>query len=150
MFHKIFKFLIAAKCGPNEIFANRVSCPRTCLDTQGKKWCGVRVPREGCYCSDGFVRNSAGQCIRPVECGCRLPNNRGLVAVGQSFISRDCTKRFTCNGPQQIASVQMLPKCSTNARCSGDSNRVSKCFCKKGFIGDGYKCEKGKICFNFV
>jgi hypothetical protein len=34
-----------------------------------------------------------------------------------------------------------LPRCSPNAQCRGDVNRVPKCFCNKNYEGDGYKCE---------
>jgi len=135
------QLLIAANCAQNEVFSTRNECPRTCLDPLGRKFCGVRAPREGCYCRDGFVRNSAGRCVKLEECGCKLPHNRGLVAVGQTIVSRDCSKRFTCAGPQQGVRVETLRKCSPNAQCRGDSNRVPRCYCNSGFIGDGYTCK---------
>ena len=101
----------------------------------------MRVPREGCYCRDGFVRNSAGRCVKLEECGCRLPKNRGIIAVGSSVISRDCSKRYTCSGPQQSVSVQNLKRCSPNAQCRGDKKGQPRCFCKSGFNGDGYNCK---------
>ena len=131
----------AVKCGDNEIFAVRKACPRTCLDPEGIKYCGHLEPREGCYCRDGFVRNSAGLCIRPQECGCRKPDGSGLVSVGQTIVSRDCSKRYTCAGAQQPVKVENLRRCSKNAVCIGNKENVPTCTCRQGFEGDGYRCK---------
>ena len=80
---KLLKKIIfkAITCGANEIFDTRKDCPRSCLDPEGKAKCGIIRPREGCYCRDGFVRNSAGKCVKPDECGCVKPDGSGLVKV---------------------------------------------------------------------
>jgi hypothetical protein len=79
--------------------------------------------------------------VRIQECGCSLPNNRGLIAIGHSSISHDCSKRFTCQGPQQNVRIESLPRCSPNANCRGDNQGQPKCFCRNGFIGNGYDCR---------
>ncbi len=89
------------------------------------------------------MRNSAGNCASPKECGCKKPDNSGLIAVGETIISRDCSKRITCPGPQQNPRVDFLPRCNVNAQCRGDENNVPKCFCKPGFQGDGFNCKAG-------
>ncbi len=111
------------------------------MDTQGRNFCGNPGPREGCYCRDDFVRNSAGQCVPPNECGCKKPDGSGLIGVGQTVISRDCTRRMTCPGPQRNVVSEFLPACHRNAQCRGDEHNVPKCFCNKGFEGDGHNCK---------
>jgi hypothetical protein len=142
-FYILFKLiiLIAVTCGQNEIFDTRAECPRTCLDPQGIKFCGVRTPRESCYCRDGYVRNSAGRCVKLEECGCRRPDGSGLVGVGKSVVSRDCSRRFTCAGPQQAVRVENLRRCSPHGQCRGNQDNVPTCYCKAGFEGDGYNCK---------
>jgi hypothetical protein len=131
----------ALKCGANQIGRYSKKCGRTCLDPQGKKYCG-NEEREGCFCQVGFVRNSQGECVKPEQCGCRVPNKQILIGVGRSVVDIDCSKRYTCNGPQQNAQIDFLRKCSRNAVCRGNHNNVPTCFCKPGFEGDGYRCRR--------
>jgi hypothetical protein len=133
-------------CRENEIFAVRGVCARTCLDPEGRNFCGNPAPREGCYCRDGFVRNSAGRCVPPNECGCKKPDGSGLLGVGESIITRDCRQRLTCAGPQQNPTVENLRPChNPHGQCRGNQNNVPTCFCKPGFEGDGFNCKAGKI-----
>ncbi len=99
------------------------------------------IPRESCYCRDGYVRNSANICIRADECGCRKPDGSGLVGVGESIISHDCKKRYTCNGPQERVRVDILLGCHRHAECRGDEQGRPKCFCKNGYSGNGQNCS---------
>ncbi len=121
----------------------RGECARTCLDPQGRKFCGNPTPNEGCFCRDGFVRNSAGNCVPLDQCGCKNPDGSGLVAVGQTLVTRDCSKRVHCPGPQQVPTVENLKPCHRNAQCRGDQSNVPKCVCKNGFAGDGHTCVAG-------
>jgi hypothetical protein len=140
-FNKI-KISKAQSCGLDEIFATRRECPRTCLDPEGRNFCGITSPREGCYCRDGFVRNSAGRCIIPENCGCRKPDGTGLLGVGNSAVSRDCSAMYSCNGPQQNVRIEHLRRCSPNASCRGDARGNARCQCNQGFEGDGFECRR--------
>ncbi len=128
-------------CGKNEIFAIRKECPRTCLDPEGRNFCGIRVPRESCYCRDGFVRNSAGQCVPYDQCGCKVPNRNLIIGPGRFLIDPDCSKKYFCRGPQQNVQIIHLRRCSPNAVCKGNRNNVPTCFCKSGFVGNGFNCR---------
>ena len=111
------------------------------MDPHGKNWCGHLVPRESCYCRDGFVRNSANICVRAEQCGCRKPDGSGVIGVGQTVISHDCKKRYTCAGPQEHVRIDNLPGCGHHAQCRGDAQGQPKCFCRKGYTGDGQNCR---------
>lgn len=65
------------------------------------------------------------------------------LKVGKSVISRDCSKRYTCNGPQEKVKVEELKKCSQFAHCKGNENQIPTCYCNRGYKGDGYNCKKG-------
>ena len=68
-----------------------------------------------------------------------------LKKVGTSVISRDCSKRYTCKGPQKHVEIEDLRKCSKDATCQGNKENVPTCVCKLGFEGDGYDCKAGKF-----
>ncbi len=73
------------RCNKNEVLEMRGECPRTCLNPTGNYGCGVIKPVMGCHCRRGFVRNSQGKCIKPSQCGCRLPDGSGLLNVKKKF-----------------------------------------------------------------
>ena len=52
------------ECDQNEVYDIRDECPKTCLYPDGRYDCGSPVRLEGCYCQDGFVLNSFGQCVK--------------------------------------------------------------------------------------
>ena len=51
------------------------------------------------------------------------------------------------NGQAHLKHIETNVQCHKNALC-GLENGESRCICKKGYTGDGYKyCEKGKLQF---
>ncbi|XP_058814759.1 cysteine-rich venom protein 6-like [Topomyia yanbarensis] len=55
--------------GINEVFSTCGSaCPTTCATYRyGSQWCGLSCQR-GCFCRSGYIRNSLGACIQPIQC----------------------------------------------------------------------------------
>ena len=44
-----------------------------------------------------------------------------------------------------------IRSCGTNAYCANNGISLqSKCVCKTGYIGNGYKCTLGNIFFNYL
>lgn len=69
------------ECQINEIYDIRKECPKTCIDKFGQNDCGELKFIEGCYCKEGFVKNSLGECIDLKECGCLSPDGSIEIQV---------------------------------------------------------------------
>ncbi|XP_053693505.1 chymotrypsin inhibitor-like [Sabethes cyaneus] len=67
--------------GVNEVFSTCGSaCPQTCDNYRlGSLGCG-RPCQRGCFCRTGYVRNSVGVCVEPIQC------TRRTVRVQQSSV----------------------------------------------------------------
>ncbi|CAF0928390.1 unnamed protein product, partial [Brachionus calyciflorus] len=131
-------------CGPNQIYSKPsvLSCPKTCQFPTGNYDCGILTPSEGCYCSSSTVLDSNGNCVAPSQCGCNLPEDMGILGVGETLKSPDCTMKYSCLKPRTNVTIELLSACDDNAECVGDENNQAVCFCKDGFRGDGFTCEK--------
>ncbi|CAF0944073.1 unnamed protein product [Brachionus calyciflorus] len=132
------------KCGLNEVYTVRTECPKTCLDPTGKNDCGEIKTIEGCFCNDNYILNSFGVCVSSNECGCKFPDNSGVLALGQS-LKINCTVGFTCNRLTGKIDVQVFDDCSENAVCMAGQNNEPQCRCTEGFIGNGFDCVPGTL-----
>ncbi|VDP28241.1 unnamed protein product [Soboliphyme baturini] len=103
------------------------ACPKTCENPTGGICSRECVP--GCFCKDGFLRNSEGECVRENECYNPCGNNEKYTTCGSM-----CPK--TCDKP-------------TGGPCTREC--VPGCFCKDGFVRnkDGY-CVKPNECKVFL
>ena len=98
--------------------------------------CGKQQLIEGCYCKTGYVLDPSGNCILPNQCGCLLPDNSTVLAIGQTLVDDDCTKVYKCEKPLSNPSIEYR-KCSANSHCES-----GLCKCSDGSIKDrdGYQC----------
>ncbi|XP_055930162.1 zonadhesin-like [Argiope bruennichi] len=103
-------------CGENEEFKEcGTACPANCTHPQGQQLCPA-VCVKGCFCLDGFVRNSQGKCIRPELCPVVCKENEQFQECG-SACPLTCDNIGTSNVP--------CPQ-----QC------VKGCFCKPGYVRD--------------
>ncbi|KAJ3544094.1 hypothetical protein NM208_g3234 [Fusarium decemcellulare] len=58
----------APKCyGKNEVYNScGTACPLTCEEPDPRP-CTLQCVA-GCFCKNGFIRNSAGACVKPSQC----------------------------------------------------------------------------------
>lgn len=57
------------KCGLNEIYKECGNyCERSCKNLNGDSNCQVLACKAGCFCDDGYVRDSRGSCISQQRC----------------------------------------------------------------------------------
>lgn len=88
------------------------ACPLTCDNYKNPPGCTKQcVP--GCFCRNGYVRNDAGDCVRPSECRRCLGNHEQYTDCGSAC-------------PLTCQNYQNPPICT--AQC------VAGCFCEKGYI----------------
>ena len=74
---------IALACPANTVYKDDPpACPDTCLNPNGNPNCPTKIqPVPGCYCAQGLVLDSTGNCIPSAQCGCSLPDKSGHVSV---------------------------------------------------------------------
>jgi len=74
-------------------------CNPTCSDPNADR-CSIPdgVCEEGCFCEDGKVFDGE-KCISKDSCGCLVPEQDVILAVGESFISDDCSETCSCDSP---------------------------------------------------
>ena len=72
---------LAIKCGANQVYTKKTQCSNTCLFPTGKYDCGIVSPIEGCFCAPGFILDTKNNCVRQRDCGCKLPDKSGFIAV---------------------------------------------------------------------
>lgn len=59
---------LQTKCGANETYSQCDSeCARNCFDDNKRQMCPT-ICHRGCFCKDGFKRESSGRCVLPAEC----------------------------------------------------------------------------------
>ena len=71
----------AFTCGLNQVYKVQNSCAKTCFHPDGIYDCGEIKPVEGCFCNDGLILDSTGNCTQSSNCGCLLPDNTGFLGV---------------------------------------------------------------------
>lgn len=76
-------------CGENQEYAIKKECPVTCnnFDKVGLPDydCGALQVVEGCFCLEGFVMDTLGNCITKDKCGCSLPDQSTTLQVCKSM-----------------------------------------------------------------
>ncbi|XP_077288590.1 zonadhesin-like [Arctopsyche grandis] len=104
--------------GPNEMFSTcgQDGCQATCTTLTVPAGCVSMCTQPSCICVAGFVRNSAGTCVRPINCPpltCTR-NNEIFSFCGEDGCQRTCSKLNigTCT-----------PTCTT-----------AGCICADGFV----------------
>ncbi|KFM77647.1 Zonadhesin, partial [Stegodyphus mimosarum] len=110
-------------CGKHEVYKQCGSaCPPTCAN-QGRVQSCTQQCISGCFCKDGFVRNSEGQCIKPEECEDESGDsgdNSDKCAEDEEYQECGTACPETCEnlGKPRVCTLQC----------------VSGCFCKKGLV----------------
>ena len=89
------------KCKKNSTPACiHADCQDTCENylSQDKKCSKKDSCQWGCKCKTGFVLNSAGDCIKPDQCGCFDKDTDVSFMPGVSVVQNFCSKKCTCMG----------------------------------------------------
>jgi hypothetical protein len=116
---------ISTQCGPNAKF---VKCGSACVPTCAKPIPGPVCTLQcviGCFCNEGFMKNSKGECVRAEECDVHpdpipIANMEEKCGANAEFNPCGSACHPTCANP--IPS----PVCTKNC--------VIGCFCKEGFL----------------
>ena len=66
----ILSNLILAECGANQHYekCGVNGCQNTCEQPELEKVCLNKRCQEGCYCDEGYIRRSDGECVLPEQC----------------------------------------------------------------------------------
>ncbi|RMZ98161.1 c-binding -like [Brachionus plicatilis] len=136
------------ECNLNQEFRwdSSLACPENCFYLYEEYDCGIREKQEGCYCKNGFILDSMGNCIKPESCGCRLPENYGMLEsspnqIGKTFKTPNCLNEYLCVQPYgNVIVIGHFDGCGMNAQCIGDINNEPTCVCHNGYLGDGHFC----------
>ncbi|UYV78422.1 hypothetical protein LAZ67_16001302 [Cordylochernes scorpioides] len=149
---------------PGEIYQEcGTACPRTC-DNMGVKISCIDKCVEGCFCRDGLVRNSKGDCVRPKCCRkSKLPleliiqlknhtygeSYKGIsserllqVLSSMKYPSNQCMYNSVCTECTKPHEVYLTCGSSCPDTCDNynDTSRVCTlqcvqgCFCEKGYV----------------
>ncbi|XP_077288557.1 zonadhesin-like [Arctopsyche grandis] len=101
---------VASACGQD-------GCQRSCSLLTVPSTCTPQCSTAGCVCASGFVRNSIGLCVRPMECP--LP-----TCTGANEITSPCGQ----DGCQPTCSRYTVPS-TCNPVCV-----TAGCVCRPGFV----------------
>ncbi|CAL1267801.1 unnamed protein product [Larinioides sclopetarius] len=112
----IFPAFCPVVCGENEEFKEcGPACPVTCSNNTAQLQCPLPCVK-GCFCREGYVRDSAGNCILPQFCPVVCKRNEEFKECGPAC-------QVTCDTLGVSAGVCPV-------RCE------KGCFCKPGFVRD--------------
>ncbi|XP_017177065.1 SCO-spondin isoform X4 [Mus musculus] len=100
-----------ATCFGELVFRTCAPCPLTCDDISGQAACPPDRPcsSPGCWCPDGKVLNTEGQCVRPRQCPCLVD---GAHYWPGQRIKMDCQLCFCQDGQPH--------RCRPNPECAVD------------------------------
>ncbi|GAB1290783.1 SCO-spondin [Apodemus speciosus] len=123
-----------ATCFGELVFQPCAPCPLTCDDISGQAVCSADRPcsSPGCWCPDGKVLGTEGQCVRPRQCPCLVDGARYwpgqrikmdcqlcLCQGGQPRRCRPNPECAECLGPCSSQSLQWSFRSPNNPRLSG-------------------------------
>lgn len=103
-----------ACCGANEAYKLGIKNEETTCATLGTNYRRVMSgmsERYGCFCADGYVRSTTGQCVSQLSCG-------GTILCKQNEILR----------------VDFLPEPTCSVPYPQKSTQSNECFCRPDFI----------------
>ncbi|XP_046969533.1 zonadhesin-like [Vanessa cardui] len=163
----LFVCVVTAKvsCPPNEEFSSCGSaCPPTC-STPSPEACNTSCT-EGCFCLQGYLRNSNGTCVKADMCNSGvadvnnsstpLPSGSSVQTLSADEAQKgNVTKDASLSNPYCGPNEEYLP-CGTAcpATCTIPEPEICGlacsmgCFCKEGFYRDevNHKCVKIEDC----
>lgn len=109
-------YFLALQCGENECYnPNGTSCPQPSCDNPNPETCNDVQSQPGCFCKDGFIRNSNKKCVPLKDC-------KGLPCGENEYYDPNGTScpPASCDFP--------------NPETCNDIQAQPGCFCKDGFI----------------
>lgn len=120
------------KCGANAEFLQCGSaCVPDCANPESPKLCTLQCVI-GCFCKEGFLKNSMGECVLPQECEVHKPKipmqipSMSLPTCPDNEEFQECGSACapTCDNPTPS------PICTKNC--------VVGCFCKEGHLRNAH------------
>ncbi|XP_064636471.1 IgGFc-binding protein-like [Lineus longissimus] len=129
------------KCPANSVYESKMRpCQPTCIKPE-PIFCEDEL-MEGCKCNKGFIRDG-DSCVPERSCGC-WDADKNYYTIGDERISSDCTTLYKCIKVGSVAKLgsSELKPCGQDAECRPGDKGIYTCGCKKGYQGDGFKCEK--------
>ncbi|XP_055527167.1 mucin-6-like [Wyeomyia smithii] len=156
-------------CGPNEQYSECGStCPKTCDSiNQEPRPCSMLCVK-GCFCKEGYVRNSEDKCVRPYECSrqpCDIPMPKPCsVNIRQCNVTQINYYSSHCPNPNTkmklalaayFAAIMACAACQYVSNCRGPNEVFSKCgspcplTCDSWRLGPGkcdLPCQRGCFC----
>ncbi|PRD33208.1 UNVERIFIED_CONTAM: Chymotrypsin inhibitor [Trichonephila clavipes] len=131
--------LCPVECGENEEFKEcGTACPLSCSNRTEKRVCPAVCVR-GCFCKEGFVRDSRGKCILARLCPLGNLYFVFIAVCGENEEFKECGSSCqpTCTRRSTVTTIA----------CIGDHACIRGCFCKPGFVRDKTgKCILPKFC----
>ncbi|RVE54612.1 hypothetical protein evm_000733 [Chilo suppressalis] len=120
-------------CGPNEIAANeKIECPpQTCESIYTTYNCEPSLPRPGCNCINGYLRNASGICIPSEKCSLPPKGCKGDPNATTKRCPNPCPA--TCQNPNPTG---VCPRACL----------VIGCECNPGYLLSNGTCVLPKDC----